>query len=429
MDNKKLTELIMSGTMGNISKEVSSELFEAMKKEKEFPWKELGDHQNLAALLAVTITQEAPAEKVKEKILKVISEKRNNESFVVNEFEKVNKPVNDFEANEENHVNKKNNLHKSFVLKDPDLTQLNIFSDKAGFEEVHSKISKIKNQLNENLEPEIAETAVEEIIFEHHTKPAQLKKPSKKRVVFAFGAIAAIVMAVGIIYFIISGNRPDTQKKLTKNETKILLSKSRVQPDEHEIIMPADNKLEVESPDNIPQDIKTEEKVNFEPETIVEKKERPVEKEIKIKVPPPPESSELIEAPLIDPAKTQLNIEKNNTGLSQLPPEEKKTLEEEPVYFVAVEEMPEPIGGIKAIQEKIIYPGIAIKAGVQGKVLVLAFVNESGTVIKAEIIKGIGMGCDEAALDAVLKTKFKPGLQRGKPVKVQITIPVNFSIN
>lgn len=107
--------------------------------------------------------------------------------------------------------------------------------------------------------------------------------------------------------------------------------------------------------------------------------------------------------------------------------EEKK--EEAPTYFIAVEEMPEPIGGIAAIQSKIVYPDIAIRAGVEGKVYVLAFVNEEGMVTKTEVIKGIGAGCDEAALSAVKATRFKPGKQRGTPVKVQISIPVIFKLN
>jgi len=107
--------------------------------------------------------------------------------------------------------------------------------------------------------------------------------------------------------------------------------------------------------------------------------------------------------------------------------EEKK--EEAPVYFVAVEEMPEPIGGIEAIQSKIVYPEIAKRAGVEGKVYVLAFVDESGDVTKAVILKGVGAGLDEAALTAVKATKFKPGKQRGKPVKVQVSIPIVFKLN
>ena len=90
--------------------------------------------------------------------------------------------------------------------------------------------------------------------------------------------------------------------------------------------------------------------------------------------------------------------------------------------------MPEPIGGITEIQKKIIYPEIAKRAGVEGKVYVLAFVDESGTVTDVKLIKGIGAGCDEAAMDAVRKTKFKPGKQRGKPVKVQVSIPVVFKL-
>lgn len=148
--------------------------------------------------------------------------------------------------------------------------------------------------------------------------------------------------------------------------------------------------------------------------------------------PPPPKPPIPIEAPS-DDVLEDIEIEDTEIDFdAQMeappPPVEEKKVEEEPTYFVAVEEMPEPIGGIKAIQEKIVYPEIAKRAGVEGKVYVLAFVDESGTVTKAQIIKGIGAGCDEAALDAVLKTKFKPGKQRGKPVKVQVSVPIVFKL-
>ena len=105
--------------------------------------------------------------------------------------------------------------------------------------------------------------------------------------------------------------------------------------------------------------------------------------------------------------------------------EEKKT-EEEPAVFLAVEEMPELIGGIKGLLSKIKYPELAKRQGVEGKVLVQAIVDETGKVISANTIKGIGAGCDEVALDAVLNSKFNPGKQRGKNVKVQMTIPIVF---
>jgi protein TonB len=150
--------------------------------------------------------------------------------------------------------------------------------------------------------------------------------------------------------------------------------------------------------------------------------------------PPPPKPPIPIEAPSSDVLEdieigdTEIDINEQVDAPPPPPKEDKKIVEEEPVYFVAVEEMPEPIGGISEIQKKIVYPEIAKRAGVEGKVYVLAFVDESGNVTDAKIIKGIGAGCDEAALDAVKKTKFKPGKQRGKAVRVQVSIPVVFKL-
>jgi len=149
--------------------------------------------------------------------------------------------------------------------------------------------------------------------------------------------------------------------------------------------------------------------------------------------PPPPKPPIPIEAPSSDVLEDieigDTEIDMNEQIEAPPPPkEDKKIVEEEPVYFVAVEEMPEPIGGISEIQKKIVYPEIAKRAGVEGKVYVLAFVDEAGIVTDAKIIKGIGAGCDEAALNAVKKTKFKPGKQRGKAVKVQVSIPVVFKL-
>ena len=108
------------------------------------------------------------------------------------------------------------------------------------------------------------------------------------------------------------------------------------------------------------------------------------------------------------------------------PPKENKVVEEEPAFFVAVEEMPELIGGIKGLQSKIVYPEIAKRVGVEGKVIVQAIVDETGKVVSVNTIKGIGSGCDEVAMDAVLNSKFTPGKQRGKTVKTQVTIPIVF---
>lgn len=144
--------------------------------------------------------------------------------------------------------------------------------------------------------------------------------------------------------------------------------------------------------------------------------------------PPPPRPPIPIEAPSdealedVDLASTEIDV---SAEVAPPPPSDEGGEDE---YFVAVEDMPEPIGGISAIQRNVVYPEIAQRAGVQGRVYVVAFVNESGDVTKAEVQRDIGAGCGQAAVDAVMKAKFIPGKQRGKPVKVRVSIPIRFQL-
>lgn len=110
------------------------------------------------------------------------------------------------------------------------------------------------------------------------------------------------------------------------------------------------------------------------------------------------------------------------------PPQEIESIEDDPAIFQTVEVMPEPVGGYETIQKKLIYPKEAIENGIQGIVEIDVNIDEFGEVTSAEVKKGIGYGCDESARIAVYYTKFKPGLQRGKPVKVQTVIPVEFKL-
>jgi periplasmic protein TonB len=149
--------------------------------------------------------------------------------------------------------------------------------------------------------------------------------------------------------------------------------------------------------------------------------------------PPPPKPNIIIASPTddlledVDISSTEIDLSEE---LSAPPPPKNENIvvEEEPTFFVAVEEMPSPIGGIGAIQSKIKYPEIARRAGLEGTVYILAYLNEEGVVVKTEIAKGIGGGCDEEAEKAVKETKFTPGKQRGKAVKVKVMIPVKFQL-
>jgi len=75
------------------------------------------------------------------------------------------------------------------------------------------------------------------------------------------------------------------------------------------------------------------------------------------------------------------------------------------------------------------YPEIAQEAGIEGVVVVQAFIDEKGRVKETLILKGVpNTGLDEAAMEAIRKTRFRPAKQRERAVGVWISIPVNFKL-
>lgn len=110
-----------------------------------------------------------------------------------------------------------------------------------------------------------------------------------------------------------------------------------------------------------------------------------------------------------------------------LPPEiEEEKLENDPAFFSTIEVMPEPVGGMAAIYKKLIYPSEARNNEIKGTVKVQAFIDEYGEVMEAQVVEGIGYGCDDVARNAIYYAKFKPGLQKGKPVRTMMIIPIEF---
>lgn len=136
--------------------------------------------------------------------------------------------------------------------------------------------------------------------------------------------------------------------------------------------------------------------------------------------------------------RTKLNTESYNRTLRTLgmevsspppPPSPTAPNDHDENVFIVVEEMPELIGGLQGIQNEIQYPETARRAGVEGRVIVQFIVTEEGNVRNAQIVRSIGAGTDEEALRAVQNAKFKPGVQRGRTVEVQYSLPVVFKLN
>ena len=108
--------------------------------------------------------------------------------------------------------------------------------------------------------------------------------------------------------------------------------------------------------------------------------------------------------------------------------------EEEEVVFVVVESMPEFPGGQQALfrflSENVKYPVIAQENGIQGRVICQFVVNKDGSIVDVEVARSGGdPSLDKEAVRGIKSMpKWKPGKQRGKPVRVKYTVPVNFKL-
>ncbi len=151
------------------------------------------------------------------------------------------------------------------------------------------------------------------------------------------------------------------------------------------------------------------------------------------KPPPPPRPPVPVEVPndeILEDDDLDLDMSLDIDEIVALPPPPPPAQkeEEEPEIFVIVEQQPELIGGLSALQKKIKYPEIAKKAGVEGRVYIQFIVDEQGNVYDPIVTRGIGAGCDEEAIRAILTAKFRPGKQRGKAVKVKMSLPITFKL-
>lgn len=105
----------------------------------------------------------------------------------------------------------------------------------------------------------------------------------------------------------------------------------------------------------------------------------------------------------------------------------------EKTIFTLVEQMPEYPGGqealIKFISQNLKYPESAKEAGISGTVYVSFIVSEKGNIESVKAISSVHELLDKEAIRVVKEMpSWKPGIQKGKPVKVQFTLPLKFTL-
>ena len=179
-------------------------------------------------------------------------------------------------------------------------------------------------------------------------------------------------------------------------------------------------------------------------EIVFEEEMIPItEQEPPKQAPPPPEAPKMEE--IIEIAENDADIEETTIdasddiqaavevkGYGTAVEVEEEEVEEEQIFQV-VEEMPEFPGGqaecMKWLGKNMKYPQISQENGVQGRVIVQFVVNSDGSIVDAQVVRGVDPYLDKEALRVIgLMPKWKPGKQRGKAVRVKFTLPVMFRL-
>ena len=176
--------------------------------------------------------------------------------------------------------------------------------------------------------------------------------------------------------------------------------------------------------------------VNFVPEDMI-----PITLPEKKTVPPPPAA--IAKADIIEIVKDDADVDDDimasiEDNQEWFDPQEYDYVLVEPEpepeeIFMVVEDQPEFPGGTKALMEylkkNIKYPAICRENNIQGKVIVTFVVNKDGTITEPEVVKTVNPSLDKEALRVISQMpNWKPGYQRGKPVRVKFTVPVNFQL-
>ena len=156
--------------------------------------------------------------------------------------------------------------------------------------------------------------------------------------------------------------------------------------------------------------------------------------------PPPPviQQPEIIEVPDEEEIEQEIDVDLDveiteETAIEEIIVSDEPEEEAADEIFYIVEENAEPYGGMSAFyqffKKHVKYPPQARRMNIEGKVFVQFVVDIDGSIKDIKVIKPLGGGCDEEAIRILKKhPKWKPGKQRGRPVKVGMVIPIAFRL-
>ncbi len=158
-----------------------------------------------------------------------------------------------------------------------------------------------------------------------------------------------------------------------------------------------------------------------------------VKPDVEVKEKPPT----VKELEVADPGQKNLKGDKNADITIDEPvgTSDAKVTEDDPnKVFTSVEQVPLFPGGADAftryLNKNIHYPAVARENGTQGKVFISFVCERDGSLTDIKVARGIGDGCDEEAVRVIRASpKWRAGIQNGRPVRVQYSVPISFALS
>lgn len=234
MENKKAIELIKLSTIGCVSQSDLSDLAVLMAEDENFPWKELGEFQNLAALIPASLVLETPGWEIKDMVARKLYDLRDKIITRVKEPEPVEEtakpveqlleePLVEFET-QEDVVNMQTSHPLQSVLKEQPEREV-VFEDKIDKRELKSKTP---------IDKELIEKITRDYIKSYFKDEMEVLQKSIKnsRLVSIVLFIIVLLMMI-LLYFKFSGDVGSNQEEINKIKNRIGISLLKMQAEKN----------------------------------------------------------------------------------------------------------------------------------------------------------------------------------------------------
>jgi protein TonB len=273
-----------------------------------------------------------------------------------------------------------------------------------------------------------AGATMDDIVFEGRNKDYgayELRKINPKYAAISTG----IAVAAYVIFILLSGSDIKFGKDKSKEEVEVSST---------EVELPKDLPKDIEAPPPPPPPPPPPEapQIKFV-EMVVKKDEEVADKEIVTQKELQDDKKMISDQNKEGDANAKSKIVEPDPpkyGSGPVVPREPEDKPDDNAVFEIVEKQAEFPGGptemMKFIQKNLVYPEIAQENTIEGTVVVEFIVEKDGSIGNIKVIKDIGGGCGDAAVNVMKKMpKWNPGKQRDNPVRVKMKAPIKFRLS